>query len=306
MVFSSLLSLLDDIATVLDDVAVLTKVAAKKTAGVLGDDLALNAQQVSGVSADRELHVVWSVAKGSFINKFILVPCALIISAFIPWLITPLLTIGGLYLCFEGMEKIVHSCHNYFAKKKQESTSNLNANVNTSDLEVAVKTPVNEKEKIKGAIRTDFILSAEIIVITLGTVEGKSLLLQSTVLSGIALIITVGVYGLVACIVKLDDFGLWLTKSSSAFKQFLGAFILRLAPWLMHTLSILGTTAMFLVGGGILLHSIPHGLLDIEGAILTALTALIIGLVAGGILLSLIQLYERIRNSFFLKIKFKS
>ncbi|MBN8705172.1 MAG: DUF808 domain-containing protein [Bacteroidetes bacterium] len=244
MAGGSLLALLDDITTILDDVSVMTKVAAKKTAGVLGDDLALNAQQVSGVNADRELPVVWAVAKGSLLNKVILVPAALLISTFLPWAVIPLLMIGGAYLCFEGVEKVVHT----FFHKKHETTN-----------EPAVVIPEStEKEKIKGAIRTDFILSAEIIVIALGTVAGASFGIQVTVLSGIALVMTIGVYGLVAGIVKLDDLGLWLLKPefNKVFRK-MGSAILKLAPWLMKGLSVAGTIAMFLVGGQIIVHGIP-------------------------------------------------
>jgi len=214
MAAGSLLALLDDIATILDDVSVMTKVAAKKTAGVLGDDLALNAQQVSGVNAERELPVVWAVAKGSFINKLILVPAALAISYFIPWLITPLLMVGGAYLCFEGAEKLahkfLHSKHEDAAHEKELAQAVADPNVDLVAL---------EKDKIKGAIRTDFILSAEIIVIALGTVATASFSKQVTVVSLIALVMTIGVYGLVAGIVKLDDLGLYmmLRKGKSTF-----------------------------------------------------------------------------------------
>lgn len=251
MAGSSLLVLLDDIAAVLDDVAVMTKAATKKTAGVLGDDLALNAQQVTGVRAAREIPVVWAVAKGSLINKAILVPAALAISFFVPWLITPLLMLGGAFLCYEGFEKLVHK----FLHKEQEAK-------HRQELRNALKMPevdlkALEKDKIKGAVRTDFILSAEIIAITLGTVAGKSFTVQFAVLAVVALIVTVGVYGLVAGIVKLDDAGLYLSKKTSALAQKLGQGILWLAPWLMKALSVLGTIAMFLVGGGILTHGIP-------------------------------------------------
>ncbi len=258
MAASSLLALIDDIATVLDDVAVLTKLATKKTAGVLGDDLALNAQQVAGVRADRELPVVWAVARGSFVNKAILVPAALAISALAPWLITPLLILGGLFLCFEGVEKLAHKLLHAQAAdevRHAELTRALSdPTVDLADL---------ERDKIKGAIRTDFILSAEIIVIALGTVAGQPLGTQVAVLVGIALLMTVGVYGLVAGIVKLDDFGLLLTRRGGAAAT-VGRAILRAAPWLMKGLSVAGTAAMFLVGGGILVHGVPalHHLLD--------------------------------------------
>lgn len=257
----SLIALLDDIASVLDDVALMTKVAAKKTAGVLGDDLALNAQQVSGVSADRELPVVWKVAKGSFKNKAILVPAALLISAIAPWLITPLLLIGGLFLCFEGAEKLHHS--------KSASAHEDNKD---DDALAGLSVEEFENQKVKGAIRTDFILSAEIIVIALGTVQIQSLTTQLTVVSLIALLMTVGVYGLVAGIVKMDDVGLYLVNNSQAktLKHYLGNGLLTFAPKLMHSLAIIGTVAMFLVGGSIVLHSIP-GSQDVIHTILATL-----------------------------------
>ena len=256
MAGGSLLMLLDDITTMLDDVSVMTKVAAKKTAGVLGDDLALNAQQVSGVDASRELPVVWAVAKGSFINKLILVPSALAISYFIPWLITPLLMIGGAFLCFEGFEKIAHK----FLHK--EDADNHDKAIAQAVADPKVDMVTLEKDKIKGAIRTDFILSAEIIVIALGTVATEVFSRQVAVVSAIALIMTVGVYGLVAGIVKLDDLGLhlMLKKGASLSKQIIrkiGAGILAFAPKLMRFLSIAGTAAMFLVGGSIIGHGIP-------------------------------------------------
>lgn len=242
----SLLMLLDDIATILDDVSILTKKAAAKTAGVLGDDLALNAQQVSGVVSNRELPVVWAVAKGSFVNKLILVPLALAISAFAPWAITPLLMIGGLYLCFEGCEKLAH--HFLHRHEKAAPEANLKSEAHPDSQ--------TEKERIKGAVRTDFVLSAEIIAITLGIVAGQDFQRQLLVLSSIAIVMTVGVYGLVAGIVKLDDAGLYLTQCRSTLQQRLGSAILWAAPFLMKTLSIAGTAAMFLVGGGIITHGI--------------------------------------------------
>jgi len=252
MAGSSLLVLIDDIATVLDDVALMSKMAAKKTAGVLGDDLALNAQQVSGVRAEREIPVVWAVAKGSFLNKLILVPSALAISAFVPWLVTPLLMVGGAYLCFEGFEKLAHK----FLHSKAEDDAD-HAQLSAAVAEPTTDLVAHEKDKIKGAIRTDFILSAEIIAITLGTVADASLSQQVIVMSGIAIVMTVGVYGLVAGIVKLDDLGLWLTQKSGAAAKNIGNAILRAAPYMMKGLSVIGTAAMFLVGGGILTHGIP-------------------------------------------------
>ena len=239
-----MLMLLDDIASILDDVSIMTKRAASKTAGVLGDDLALNAEQVSGVVAKRELPVVWSVAKGSLVNKLILVPTALALNHFVPWLVIPLLMFGGAYLCFEGVEKLVH----YVSHKREKTLEAVEAKV-----EELKHGEVDEKAKVKGAVRTDFVLSAEIIVITLGVVASRPFATQALVLSAIALIMTVGVYGLVACIVKLDDLGLYLSRKGMA----LGRAILWAAPFLMKLLSIVGTAAMFLVGGQILVHGIP-------------------------------------------------
>ena len=249
---TSLLALLDDIATILDDVSVMTKVAAKKTAGVLGDDLALNAQQVSGVKAERELPVVWAVAKGSFLNKAILVPSALAISAWAPWLVTPLLMIGGAFLCYEGFEKVAHRL--LHSREEDEARK---AKLASALADPTVDLAVVEKDKIKGAIRTDFILSAEIIAITLGTVSTQPLATQFAVLAIIAIIMTVGVYGFVAGIVKLDDGGLALSRRPGRFAQAAGRAILAGAPILMKLLSVVGTAAMFLVGGGILVHGIP-------------------------------------------------
>jgi predicted DNA repair protein MutK len=257
MAASSLIALIDDIASVLDDVALLTKTATGKTAGVLGDDLALNAQQVSGVAADRELPVVWAVAKGSLLNKAILVPLALAISAFAPWAVTPLLMVGGAFLCYEGFEKLAHK----FLHSREE------AGAQRAELSRTLADPSRdlvafEKDKIKGAVRTDFVLSAEIVAITLGTVAAAPFLTQLAVLSGIAVLMTVGVYGFVAGIVKLDDAGLHLSRALgsggwSKARRALGGAILRAAPWLMKALSVAGTVAMFLVGGGILTHGIP-------------------------------------------------
>ena len=305
MAASSLLALIDDIATILDDVALMTKVAAKKTAGVLGDDLALNAEQVSGVKAARELPVVWAVAKGSLKNKLILVPAALAISAIIPWLITPLLMLGGAYLCFEGAEKLAHKFLHTKTEDSEHKEDIVNALIDSNIDLVAL-----EKEKIQGAIRTDFVLSAEIIVIALGTVKDAAFMSQVTVVSVIAIVMTLGVYGLVAGIVKLDDGGLALLKSTSKtawgdFKRRLGKAVLWFAPALMKTLSVVGTIAMFLVGGSILLHGIPqsHDLLhhiDVSvhsipmiGTILATITPLLInalfGILAGVIVLTVIN-----------------
>ena len=252
---SNLLALIDDIATLLDDIALQSKIAAKHTVGVLGDDLALNAQQVSGVNPDRELPVVWAVMKASFLNKLILVPMALLISAFAPWLIPIMLIVGGSFLCFEGIEKVFHSLFHQKVNEKDQEPQQLSTS-NDSSLDLFEL----EKQKIKGAARTDLILSAEIIVISLGAVQHASLFIQAAVVSGLAAIITFGIYGLVAGIVKLDDLGLYLTKQNAnhfpgILKQQLGRSILIIAPWLMKFLSIAGTFAMFIVGGGILFHN---------------------------------------------------
>lgn len=325
MAAGSLLTLLDDIATILDDVALMTKVAAKKsaamaddvsamtkvaaqkTAGVLGDDLALNAQQVTGVNADRELPVVWAVAKGSLVNKVILVPAALLISAFIPWAVTPLLMAGGAFLCFEGAEKLAHKFLHSHDPQGDEAQPAPTADA----APLAQQDPVAyEKEKIKGAVRTDFILSAEIIAITLGTVASAPFAQQVLVLSGIALVMTAGVYGLVAGIVKLDDLGLWLLQKASAAAQAVGRAIVAAAPWLMKGLSVAGTAAMFLVGGGILVHGVGplHHAVDAVGAsaaawplgglwsaLLPNLLNAVMGLVAGAVVLAVVQAVQRLR-----------
>ncbi|MEP5765247.1 MAG: DUF808 domain-containing protein [Halieaceae bacterium] len=302
MAGGSLLVLLDDIAVILDDVSLMTKVAARKTAGVLGDDLALNAEQVSGIKADRELPVVWAVAKGSFRNKLILVPSALVISAVAPPVVLWLLMLGGLYLCYEGFEKIAHKFL-HTAEEDAQHHAELTEHLRDSSLDL-VKV---EESKIRGAIRTDFILSAEIIVITLGTVAGSSLTVQVSVVSAIALLMTVGVYGLVALIVKIDDAGLYLANISVAgawggFQRWLGLRLLDFAPWLMKALTVVGTAAMFLVGGGILVHGL-HVVEVAIGGIATAmanwpavgpvlaylarpLLAALFGIVAGGVVVA--------------------
>lgn len=309
---TSLLALIDDIASVLDDVALLSKVAAKKTAGVLGDDLALNAEQVSGVKAERELPVVWAVAKGSLLNKAILVPAALAISALAPWGVTPLLMVGGAFLCYEGFEKLAHK----FTHSAADDAAGQEAMASAlADSGVDLK--ALEKDKIKGAVRTDFILSAEIVAITLGTVQASPFPTQVIVLSGIALAMTVGVYGVVAGIVKLDDGGLYLSRrmGSSAWVRFqrsLGRGILRMAPWLMKGLSVAGTVAMFLVGGGILTHGVAtlgHGIEALAqragdvnglGPLLQAVTPLalnaLVGVVAGALVLLGVTLLQRLRK----------
>ena len=307
MAGASLLTLLDDIATLLDDVAVLAKVAGKKTAGVLGDDLALNAQQVTGVRAERELPVVWVVAKGSLLNKVILVPAALAISAFAPWLVTPLLMLGGLFLCYEGFEKLVHR----FLHSKEEDRAHHAEHV-TAVADPSVDLVKVEKQKIKGAIRTDFILSAEIIAITLGVVAQESLGTQVAVLSVVALVITVGVYGLVAGIVKLDDLGLYLSNKGGEgaidrLQRATGRGILRAAPYLMKGLSILGTAAMFLVGGGILVHGLPiiegwihhlsAGMSGIMAVLAPALANAVVGIAAGAVVLVVVSVVGRIAGA---------
>ncbi|TOI36465.1 DUF808 domain-containing protein [Vibrio parahaemolyticus] len=300
MAGASLLTLLDDIAAVLDDVALMSKMAAKKTAGVLGDDLALNAQQVSGVASEREIPVVWAVAKGSFNNKLILVPSALLISAIIPWLIMPLLLIGGLFLCFEGAEKVLEKLfpHSHPHEEKEEL---VDTGESLEDY---------EKRKVAGAIRTDFILSAEIIVIALGTVTGASLVTQILVVSLIAVIMTIGVYGLVAGIVKLDDLGFYLEIRSKGkgWMAKVGSALVAFAPKLMKLLTIVGTAAMFLVGGGIVVHNVPaiHHFVEpiimnfsghsVATAILPILLNGIIGFVAGLIVVAVWTVVEKLRG----------
>ena len=252
MAGGSLLILIDDITLMLDDVAALSKLAAKKTAGVLGDDLALNAQQVNGIRAERELPVVWAVAKGSVRNKVILVPAALAISAWLPVAVTPLLMIGGAYLCFEGVEKLAHP----LLHGAQEEAHRQEALI-AARQDVSVDLVAFERDKIRGAVRTDFILSAEIVAITLGTVTNADFTRQLLVLSAVALLVTVGVYGLVAAIVKMDDAGLYLQQRGGAIKAAIGQGLLSAAPWMMRTLSVVGTAAMFLVGGGIVMHGLP-------------------------------------------------
>ncbi|WP_447469472.1 DUF808 domain-containing protein [Vibrio harveyi] len=300
MAGASLLTLLDDIAAVLDDVALMSKMAAKKTAGVLGDDLALNAQQVSGVASEREIPVVWAVAKGSFKNKLILVPSALLISAFIPWLIMPLLLIGGLFLCFEGAEKILEKLFPH-AHQHEEKKEELNTGESVEEY---------EKRKVAGAIRTDFILSAEIIVIALGTVTGSSIVTQILVVSLIAVLMTIGVYGLVAGIVKLDDLGFYLERTSNGegLKAKLGGALVAFAPKLMKMLAVVGTAAMFLVGGGIVVHNVPaiHHLIEpiimdfrghtIATAIVPTLLNGVIGVIAGLVAVAAWTLVEKVRG----------
>ena len=307
MAAGSLLALLDDIATILDDVTVMSKVAAKKTAGVLGDDLALNAQQVTGVDASRELPVVWAVAKGSMKNKAILVPAALAISVFIPWLITPLLMIGGAFLCYEGFEKLAHK---YLHSPEEDEQNKAKLAAALADPKVDMREV--EKDKIAGAVRTDFILSAEIIVISLGTVAAASFGQQVMVLTVIAVAMTVGVYGLVAGIVKLDDAGLYLSQKASAAARGLGNVLLATAPRLMKLLSIVGTAAMFMVGGGIISHALPPlhdfsvaasavmagvpGVGGVLAAITPTLVDAIVGVIVGALVLLAVSLVQRVRG----------
>jgi len=297
MAGSKFFALFDDIATLLDDVAAMSKVALKKSAGVLGDDLALNAQQVTGVSVNRELPVIWAVAKGSLLNKVILVPAALLISAFAPWLVNPLLMLGGAFLCYEGFEKVLHKILHAKNDGHEERVRALQ--------DPNVDLVAFEKDKIKGAVRTDFILSAEIIAIALGTVAGAPLLTQALVLSGIALLVTVGVYALVAGIVRLDDWGLALSQRTSTSSKKIGHGIVVAAPYLMKTLSIVGTAAMFMVGGSILVHGV-HALAAgvesvvaasssnslIQGLVNTLLGALV-GIVAGGIVVAVVTVIKK-------------
>lgn len=311
MAGSSLLVLLDDIAAVLDDVASMTKVAARKTAGVLGDDLAVNAEKVTGVRAERELPVVWAVAKGSFRNKFILVPGALALSLVAPWVIPPLLILGGLFLCYEGFEKVAHR---FLHSRAEDAAGHAEHIRHLAD--PAVDLVMFERERIKGAIRTDLILSAEIIVLTLGVVADETFITQALVVSGIALVMTVGVYGLVAGIVKLDDAGLHLTEREGEgawvrFQRWFGARLVAFAPWLMKALAVVGTIAMFMVGGGILVHGIHSLAIGIDtlaglagsspllGSLLAAavpiLAPVLVGLLAGALVLALVSAWQRLR-----------
>ncbi len=295
---TSLLALIDDIATVLDDITLLTKVAAQKTAGVLGDDLALNAQQVAGVAAERELPVVWAVCKGSLVNKLILVPTALLLSTLAPWAVTPLLMVGGVYLCFEGFEKLAHKYLGHGAEDVAHDKALMQALADPAVDFVAL-----ERDKIKGAIRTDFVLSAEIIAITLGTVQTSPWLTQLSVLAAIGLVMTVGVYGLVAGIVKMDDAGLYLSRRPGVgmvarATQAVGRGLFSAAPGLMKLLSVVGTIAMFLVGGGILLHGLPFLHHAVEWIALPLVPDMLVGVVAGAAVLAGVAATQRIARVF--------
>ncbi len=313
MAGSSLLVLLDDIAAVLDDVALMTKVAAKKSAGVLGDDLAVNAEQVTGVRADRELPVVWAVAKGSLRNKCILVPAALAISFIAPWLISPALILGGLFLCYEGFEKVAHR----FLHSAAEDAAHHEELVGKLR-DPSIDLVAYEKDKIRGAVRTDFILSAEIIVLTLGIVAAMDFITQVLVLSCIALAMTVGVYGLVAGIVKLDDAGLYLLRREGRgawreLQRWCGSCLVRFAPWLMKFLAVVGTIAMFMVGGGILVHGfhvLDEGInslvslfqgISTVGPILAAVAptvcGIVIGMLAGAAVMAVVMSVQRLRDA---------
>lgn len=300
MAGASLFTLLDDIASLLDDVSILTKVAAKKTAGVLGDDLALNAQQVTGVRAARELPVVWAVAKGSLRNKAILVPAALAIATWLPWLLVPLMLVAGAYLCFEGVEKLahrfLHSREEDQARREQRLQALASAQVDVVAL---------EKTKVAGAIRTDFILSAEIIVLALGVIPADTPFLERlAVLVTVAVAMTAGVYGVVAAIVKLDDLGVWLLDKGRLLAMF-GRGLVNSVPWLMKALSVAGTLAMFLVGGGIVVHNVPAAHHAIEASlgrllpagIANAIGSVLIGLVVGTVVLLIVQVVQRLRGA---------
>lgn len=288
MAGTSLLTLIDDIASALDDIAVMTKVATKKTAGVLGDDLALNAEQIIGIHANRELPVIGAVAKGSAVNKLILIPLAILINFFVPALVGILLILGGLYLCFEGFEKIVEKI---FHKKNEPAKKKIDTQ--TIDMRQF------EKEKISGAVRTDFVLSAEIIVITLGTVAATSLINQIAVLTLISLIMTIGVYGLVACIVKLDDLGFILREKKHPLKQ-IGILLIGAAPILMKILSVAGTIAMFLVGGGIITHQITaiHHFTENLSAMMSIGVDFFIGIISGAITAALYFTFKKMKSKF--------
>jgi len=300
MAGSNLFALIDDIATLLDDVALLTKVAGQKTAGVVGDDLALNAQQVTGLVAERELPVVWAVAKGSLLNKVILVPTALAISAATPWLVTPLLMLGGAFLCFEGVEKVVHKVL-HRNEERAEQAAHVRAAADPSIDLVAF-----EKAKVKGAVRTDFVLSAEILAIALGEVAAAPFLTQLLVLVVISVTMTIGVYGLVALIVKLDDVAVYLSRAPGGTAKLFGRGLARVVPWLMRGLGVAGTLAVFLVGGGIFVHGIPalhHGiehwaaLTGGAATVVAQLGALVVGVVVGSVLVGLMTLVQRLRGT---------
>lgn len=297
MAGATLLTLLDDIATLLDDVSVLTKAAAKKTAGVIGDDLALNAQQVAGVKANRELPVVWGVFKGSLVNKLILVPAALLISWLVPVLVVPLMMVGGAYLCYEGFEKVVEKLFHRHGKLDPEARAQAVLASGETPREL-------EKKKIRGAVRTDFILSAEIIVLSLAVVASQPLVTRTMSLSVIALVVTLVIYGLVAAIVKMDDVGLWMDRRPGTVVQALGRALVYLAPWMMKTLGVIGTIAMFLVGGGIFVHNIDvlHHLMEvmqgwgIPAFLADIIASLVVGVLVGALVLGAVNLFNRVRG----------
>ena len=297
MAGASLLTLLDDIATLLDDVAVLTKAAAKKTAGVIGDDLALNAQQVAGVKANRELPVVWGVFKGSLVNKLILVPAALLISWLAPWLVVPLMMVGGAYLCYEGFEKVIEKLFHAHARPDLEARAQAVLASGETPREM-------EKKKIRGAVRTDFILSAEIIVLSLAVVANEPLLTRTIALALIALAVTVFIYGLVAAIVKMDDAGLWMDGRDGVLVPALGRALVYLTPWMMKALGIIGTIAMFLVGGGIFVHNLDvlHHAIDLmrgwglPGFVADTLASLVVGMLVGALVVGAMAVFNRVRG----------
>ena len=283
---SGFFALLDDIAAIMDDVAVMSKFAAKKTAGILGDDLAVNAEKASGFISSRELPVLWAIAKGSFINKVIILPIAFLLSAFLPVAVIIILVLGGLYLAYEGAEKI----YEYFFPH-EHAKHKISLEPMTEEQILAF-----EKEKIKSAIVTDFILSVEIVIIALGTVIGKPILSQIMVVSIIAIIATVGVYGIVALIVRMDEAGLKLISMSTrerSFSKTIGNILVQALPKVIKSLSFIGTIALLLVAGGIFVHNIGflHGVLPQLPSILTEF---LIGLIFGGIVLGIVTLFKKI------------
>ncbi|MDA9970205.1 DUF808 domain-containing protein [Flavobacteriaceae bacterium] len=290
---SGFFALLDDISVLMDDVAMMSKISAKKTAGILGDDLAVNAEKASGFVSSRELPVLWAITKGSFFNKLIILPFAFLLSAFLPTVITFILILGGLYLAYEGVEKIFE----YLVPHK------LTVVKISSDEMSETEILTLEKKKIKSAILTDFILSIEIIIIALGTVLDQSLTIQIAVVSIISIIATVGVYGIVALIVRMDDFGLKLIQISKGKKNsihLIGVTLVNALPVVIKSLSVVGTVALLLVSGGIFIHNIEtfHHLLE---SFPELLRDLIFGLGAGIIVLLVVKLSKRVIKLFFKK-----